>query len=353
MSEHLISSYGTLLNEDGSLREEGYSKKLPFVYDKAVVQAPFTRIKEYDLYAIDDEDYIVSIGLFKLSIITAIDVEIYNKNDKTTHFAREIFPDPIFKYLPSTHPDTGVVDWKTSKSKVKITANKTSRRLSFSINNSQDDIEVEALMDVLDEDVLINVMKFEGDKRHFHYVMRDDAMPTKGGIRIGATFHEFTDNCLSSYSWGRGAWNNTHDLWSVNGLGYQDGKRVALNLGYGIGNTTKSTQNALFIDGTIHKLEHVNIGVRQNINGEEVYDEPWIITDSNKRVNVIFTPDQSRAIDDFKFGKTFEANECLAHGTFSGSIELEDGSSFIIKDLPGTAIHAHLRLPFSKDKEIV
>ena len=353
MSEHLISSYGSLLKEDGSLREEGYAKHLPFVYDKAAVQAPFTRIKEYDLYAIDDENYIVNIGLFKFSIITAIDIEIYNKDDKTTHFAREIVPDPLFRYLLPTHPENGEINWKTSSAEVKISANKTSRRLSLSLKNAQDDIEIEALMNVLDEDILINCMKVNEDKRHFHYVMRADAMPTRGGIRMGATFHEFTDNCLSSYSWGRGAWNNTRSLWSANGLGYQDGKRIALNLGYGIGDTTKSTQNALFIDGKIHKLEHVNIGVRRNIKGEQLYNEPWIISDPKKRVNLVFTPDHNKDFETIQLGEMFEADQCLAYGTYTGSVELEDGSYFAIKDLPGTAIHAHLILPFGKDKKIV
>ncbi len=353
MSEHLITSYGSLLKEDGSLREEGYATRPPFVYDKAAVQAPFTRMKEYDLYSIDDEHSIVGIGLFKFSIITAIDVQIYNKDDKTTRFAREIIPDPLFRYLLPTHSETGSVDWKTPTAHIKVDATKTTRRLSLSIQNSQEDIEVEALMNVLDEDILINAMKVNEDKRHFHYVKRAVAMPTRGGLRMGEIFHEFTDNCLSSYSWGRGAWNNTRNLWIANGQGHQDGHRVAISIAYGIGDTSKATQNALFIDGKIHKLEHINIGVRRGIKGVHHYEEPWIISDSKKRVSLVFTPDHNKDFETIQYGESFEADQCLAYGTFTGSVELEDGSYFALNNLPGTAIHAHLILPFGKDKKIV
>ena len=353
MSEHLITSYGSLLKEDGSLREEGYATHLPFVYDKAAVQAPFTRIKEYDIYSIDDENYIVGIGLFKFSIITIIDVQIYNKDTKKTRFAREIIPDPLFRYLLPTHSETGSVEWDTQTAHVKITPTKTSRRLSLSIKNSQEDIEVEALMNQLDEDILINCMKVNDDKRHFHYTKRAVAMPTRGGIRMGDVFHEFTSNCLSSYSWGRGAWNHTRSLWVASGQGIQDGHRVALSLGYGIGDTSKATQNALFIDGKLHKLEHINIGVRRNMKGDHFYSEPWIISDTNKKVSLVFTPHYNKDFDAIQMGEMFEADQCLAFGTYSGSIELEDGTYFPINDLPGSAIHAHIVLPFGKDKKIV
>ncbi len=353
MSEHLITSYGSLLKEDGSLREEGYATHLPFVYDKAAVQAPFIRIKEYDLYSIDDESYIVNLGLFKVSIITIIDIQIYNKKTKEAEFIREFIPDPLFRFILPSNSQTSEMKWKLPAGHVFVESTKRSRRLSVSLKTAQNDVEIEALIDQENEPMLVNCMSVNEDKRHFHYLRKSTALKVAGGFRSHDTFHEFSPLALCSYTWGRGAWNNIRSMWMAAAQGYQADKRIALSIGYGIGDTSKATQNALFVDGKIHKLEHINIGVRRNIKGETFYNEPWIISDTSGRVSLVFTPEYNKDFEAFQVGDMLEADQCLAYGTFSGSIELEDGSYIAIDELPGTALHAHLLLPFRKDHKIV
>ncbi len=353
MSEHLITSYGSLLNEDGSLREEGYATHLPFVYDKAAVKAPFIRMKEYDLYSIDDDSYIVNLGLFKVSIMTVIDIQIYNKETKEPEFIREFIPDPLFRFILPNNSQTSSMFWKLPAGKIEVESTKQARRLSLSLKTLRNDVEIEAIIDQEDEPMLVNCMSVNEDKRHFHYLRKSTALKVVGGFRSHDTFHEFDAHALCSYTWGRGAWNNIRSAWMASGQGYQAGKRMGLTIGYGIGDTSKATQNALMIDGVIHKLEHLNIGVRRSIKGETFYNEPWIISDIAGDVSLVFTPEYNKDFETIQIGDMLEADQCLAYGTFSGSVKLEDGSYVGIDNLPGTCLHAHLLLPFRKDRKIV
>ena len=77
MRNHEVTNVQELLNEDGELREPGWSRKLVQNYDRSMIKAPKWRIKEWDYYlvlnrsfaaafTISDDGY---IGLQSVSLI--------------------------------------------------------------------------------------------------------------------------------------------------------------------------------------------------------------------------------------------------------------------------------------------
>jgi hypothetical protein len=71
--------------------------------------------------------------------------------------------------------------------------------------------------------------------------------------------------------WGRGVWDyGSFWVWASASGYLEDGRAVGLNLGHGFGDTSAATENALFIDGRLHKLGHISF----NYNPDD-YMCPW------------------------------------------------------------------------------
>ena len=60
---------------------------------------------------------------------------------------------------------------------------------------------------------------------------------------------------FGTLDWGRGVWTHDNTWYWGSGNGYVNGKPFGFNIGYGFGNTSAASENALFYDGKIHKLE--------------------------------------------------------------------------------------------------
>ncbi len=57
MRNHEVTARQPLLDEDGYLREPGWSKRQVQVYDRSKIKAPAFRIKEWDYYLVLNEDF--------------------------------------------------------------------------------------------------------------------------------------------------------------------------------------------------------------------------------------------------------------------------------------------------------
>ena len=62
MEQHLLSG-GSLLDEQGRLREAGYATSLVKTYDRGAIRAGKSRIKEWDYYLIYNDRFGVALTL--------------------------------------------------------------------------------------------------------------------------------------------------------------------------------------------------------------------------------------------------------------------------------------------------
>ncbi len=63
MEQHEITQAGPLLDEQGSLREAGYAKKLLPVYDRARIRGKALRIKEWDYYLVMNGQFALALTI--------------------------------------------------------------------------------------------------------------------------------------------------------------------------------------------------------------------------------------------------------------------------------------------------
>lgn len=127
------------------------------------------------------------------------------------------------------------------------------------------------------------------------------------------------------------------DIGATLASGFQaDGQRIGLNLGTGFGDTSAATENAVIVDGYIHKLDQVPF-----LYDPKDYLQPWIFQDNEDRLNLTFTPFKDRTART-NLGIIFsEVHQLFGH--YNGHVVLDNGDKLEISDLIGFAEEHHAR----------
>ena len=105
-----------------------------------------------------------------------------------------------------------------------------------------------------------------------------------------------------------------------------DGHSFGFNIGYGFGDTAAATENVLFYDGVVHKLEDITFEIPP-----DDYLKPWKFTSSDGRFEMDFQPvlDRSANMD----YKVIVSDQHQVFGYMSGKAILDDGQVIEIKDV--------------------
>lgn len=163
-------------------------------------------------------------------------------------------------------------------------------------------------------------------------------MPASGTIDYGDWHDELKPSiCVGSLDWGRGVWEY-RSYWNwASASGFQaDGRRIGLNLGCGFGDLSRATENAVIVDGKLHKLGVVKFDYT---SGD--FMRPWRFSDDENRLDLTFTPFKERTART-NLGIIFsEVHQMF--GRYSGVVKLDSGEELMVNDLVGFAEEHHAR----------
>lgn len=169
-------------------------------------------------------------------------------------------------------------------------------------------------------------------RRRFYYNTKINCLPATGVIRYGDDVEELApESSLGQLDWGRGVWEYS-SFWNwASASGYlPEGRAVGLNLGRGFGDLSRATENAVILDGRVHKLGDVAFDYT---SGDSM--RSWRFTDDAGRLDLTFTPFKER-IARTNLGIIFsEVHQMF--GRYNGRAVLDDGSALEIRDLIGFA----------------
>jgi hypothetical protein len=169
-------------------------------------------------------------------------------------------------------------------------------------------------------------------KKRFYYNRKINCLPASGLFKYGDTIEVLNPkNCAGSLDWGRGVWEYQSSWNWASASGFlPDGRTVGLNLGCGFGDLSKAGENALILENRIHKLEQVKFDF---ISGD--YLKPWRFTDTEGRLDLVFTPFKDRTAQT-NLGVIFsEVHQMF--GRYNGKAVMDDGNVIQIIDLIGFA----------------
>lgn len=288
MMQHEITSAAPLLDASGNLREPGWARSLLPVYCRSQIRAPKSRIKEWDYYLVTDGHIGIALTIADNGYMGLDSVSFLNFDERW-----EITKSPMraFPMGKTGLPETSVLgasEIAASGYALAFYHEDGARRLSFHMDRFRGKDAIEGIITLTDEpdESLVIATPFE-KPGHFYYNQKI--------------------NCLRASGW---------------------------NLGYGFGDTSAATENALIYNGRLHKLDHVTFEIPMK-DGKEDYLSPWRFTSSDGRFEMQFQPVLDRAAcTDFKLLKS---DQHQVFGTFTGTAVLDDGSVLSVRDFFGFA----------------
>ncbi|MBR7088089.1 MAG: DUF2804 domain-containing protein [Mogibacterium sp.] len=339
MRNHEITDRQLLLNEDGELREPGWSRRMVQQYRRSMIKAPSWRIKEWDYYLVVNREFAAAftvsddgyIGLQSVSLLTFGDVP-------WEHTETVLNPFPMGRLFLPDHSSSGVTRYSDKRLQMVFEASAGKRKIDCCFDRFCDGKPLEAhiLLEQPDMDSMVIATPWP-EKHAFYYNQKINCMRASGYVEFDGKRYEFdpiTD--FGTLDWGRGVW--TYDNTWFWGSGNTDlgGKAFGWNIGYGFGDTGAASENILFYDGKAHKLDDVTF----NIPGSGYMDK-WTFTSSDGRFEMEFEPVLDRAANlDFK---VIVSDQHQVFGKMSGTAVLDDGTEIHIQDVMCFAEKVHNR----------
>ncbi len=172
----------------------------------------------------------------------------------------------------------------------------------------------------------------------FYYNRKVNCMPAEGWVIYGGERRILRpDKCLGNLDWGRGVWEyRSFWVWASASGFLANGRRVGLNLGCGFGDTSAATENALILEGRIHKLGRVDLTY-----DPRNYKQPWQMVSPDGRVDLTFTPSLERVARTNLLLVASEVHQVF--GYYNGTVRTDDGEVVHLEGLVGCAEEHHAR----------
>ena len=334
---HEILRAAPLLNAAGDLNEPGWASSPLPVYRRADIRAGKLRIKEWDYYLVTDGHIGLALtisdnGYMGLDSVSFLDFD--EKWERTKSPMRLL---PLGKTgLPESSAE-GVSEIARGGYALAFYHEDGARRLSFHMENFLDGDMIEGVVTLTDAPKQSMVIATPFDKpKHFYYNQKINCMRAEGWIQLGKRRIELTpDRFFAVLDWGRGVWTYRNTWYWGSASGELDGVPFGWNIGYGFGNTTAATENAVFYDGELHKLGDVHFNIPKNAKGREDYLKPWTFTSDDNRFYMDFTPVLDRSA--LASALIVQSNQHQVFGRFTGRVTLDDGTVLPVRDFFGFA----------------
>lgn len=335
-----ITERQNLLTRKGILTSDGWSRHPYFNYNKENIKASKFKVKEWDYYAITNQakGYTVSVtlsdlGYSTLASIAYIDYNLkaYSQIDKV-----KLFPLKHINFAKSSC-ENSYVSISNQKLRVCLIKKGNKRRLLFSsptlvLPDNSIGLDVDVELEQPQEMETMNIAtSWEQNRKAFYLNEKINCMIVNGKIKRGYQVEQIdSSNTLGTLDWGRGRWTY-ENTWYWSSLStIVDNKKIGFNLGYGFSDRSNASENVIFYQDKIHKLDKVSFSIPENF-----LEKPWIIKDNENRLDLIFFPIVDR-IGKFDY-KLIKSDQHQVFGKFSGKLVLDNNDIIIIKDQMGFA----------------
>jgi hypothetical protein len=326
------------LHKNGTVNGEGWSRKAIWRYKRNYIKYHSIFIKEWDYYATYISDLklwicmtISDLGYAGLYSISVIDLNINKYNQ-----IEEIIPLPLGKInLPENSLDDHLINFEGKK--LKITYEKKSnkriikaRSENLILPNGKKGIDIILEMNQNEKGESINIQTTWNHNRQLFYLNEKiNGLESKGKLIIEKEEIKFKGPTFTVLDWGRGVWAYKGTWYWSSATGIINNVKYGFNLGYGFSDRSPATENCIFYNEIIHKVDQIIFNIPNNIYHK------WIIQSNDGKVNLFFYPKVNRMSRmNFIIIKSVQDQ---VFGVFEGVLKLDDGKEIFVKDLYGFA----------------
>ena len=338
---HEVIKKQPLLNEQGEIAECGWARGQVWNYDRNQIKAPSFRIKEWDYYLVLSQDFAGAFTISDDGYIGLQSVSLLDFNKKWEHTETVLNAFPMGKlHMPSDSSEGDVVyEDKRLQMKFALETKEDGTKGRHIICHMTEfcdkkDFDCDIWLEQPDMETMVIATPWD-KKHHFYYNQKINCMRASGWMEYDGRRYEFQpETDFGTLDWGRGVW--TYDnTWKWGSGNYDiDGHAFGFNIGYGFGNTQAATENVLFYDGVVHKLDDITFHIP-----EDDYCKPWTFTSSDGRFEMDFLPVLDRAAK-LDVGVIL-TDQHQVFGKMSGTAILDDGTKLEITDMMCFAEKVH------------
>ena len=334
-SQHEILTPGPLLNEKGQLREPGWARSPLLGYSRNDILSPLRRIKEWDYYCILSKDFGVAFTVADNGYIGLISASVFDFSQRSQMNETYTVPFPLGSFsMPSSSVD-GSVKIKHKQGAIDFAImGETSRVLKVDLPGFSHGRGLRGLLVLTegkDSESVVVATPWRKKPRAFYYNRKVNCLSVEGVIQLGGEEFVFQkDEAFGVLDWGRGVWPYG-DLWYWGSASWLvDGRPFGFNIGYGFGDTSRASENAVIRDGKLHKLGAVTFHV-----SPRDWLAPWRFTSDDGRLEMTMSPilDRSAKMNLLVYSSV----QHQIFGRYSGHAVLDDGSVVEFSDIPGFA----------------
>ena len=336
--QHEITRIIPLLNEQGELTEPGWARRMLPIYHRADVRAGALRIKEWDYYLITNGHIGLALTVADNSYMGLDSISLLNFDE-----GWEITTSPM-RLLPRgttalpEHSAAGDTDITGRDYGIHFRHVDGKRVLLAQMRRFGPEGSLTARIELTDEpeDSIVVATPFE-KPGYFYFNQKINCLRAAGSVTYGYGNRTYTFDPADSFAvldWGRGVWTYKNTWYWGSASGAVGGVPFGWNIGYGFGDTSAASENALFYNGRLHKLEQVEFHIPTK-KGRDDYMSPWRFTSSDGRFEMDFTPVLDRKSRTSAL--VIESDQHQVFGRYTGKAVLDDGTEVRVKDFFGFA----------------
>jgi hypothetical protein len=337
MRNHEVTTRQALLNAGGNLAEPGWSRSLVQRYDRNKILAPKWRIKEWDYYLVLSKDFAGAFTISDDGYIGLQSVSLLRFGDTPwEHTETVLNAFPMGKLNLPADSSEGETVYTDKRLQMRFYPENGKRYITCRFERFYEDkpFECDIVLEQPPMDTMVIATPWDKDK-HFYYNQKINCMRASGWMAFDGVKYEFdpaTD--FGTLDWGRGVWTYDNTWFWGSGNADVDGNAFGFNIGYGFGNTKAASENVLFWNGKVHKLDDVTFHIPAS-----GYTDPWKFSSSDGRFEMDFVPVLDRAANlDFK---VIVSDQHQVFGRMSGRAILDDGTPVDIRDVMCFAEKVH------------
>ena len=337
MRNHEVTNEQLLLDDQGELREPGWSKSLVQQYRRSMIKAPKFRIKEWDYYLVTSDRFAAAFTISDDGYIGLQSVSLLVFGEKPwEHTETVLNAFPMGKMKLPEDSSTGETKYADKRLQMSFIPKDGTRHITCHFENFMDGKPLDADIVLEQPPMDTMVIATPWPKKHaFYYNQKINCMRASGAVSFdGKTYRFDPATDFGTLDWGRGVWTYDNTWFWGSGNADVDGNAFGWNIGYGFGDTSAASENILFWNGTAHKLDDVTFNIP-----ESGYMDTWTFTSSDGRFEMTFEPvlDRAACLD----YKVIVSDQHQVFGRMSGKAVLDDGTEINIKDVMCFAEKVH------------
>ena len=335
-SQRELHGPSPLLDDQGNLIQVGWARQP--VLDCNLEAARFyalrplqrLRIKRWDYYGVTTPTHFYSFTLADLGYAGQVFAYVVDFEAKTYH--EQTLTIPLARGIVLPRNSTAGTSRFEGRVRLIFQAEPEGRRISVEWPGfGGEGLKGEVWLHLPpDHESMVIVIPFAS--KRFYYNRKVNCMPAEGWIEYGgqrADLHP--TESLGNLDWGRGVWEyRSFWVWASSSGFLPDGRRVGLNLGFGFGDTSAATENALILNGRVHKFGQVDFTYNPND-----FMRPWRMTSPDGRVDLEFVPFLERVAATNLLIIASEVHQMF--GRYYGTVHTDDGEVLRLEGLIGFA----------------